>query len=182
MFYNVCHTVSVICCTRIKWHTYGKVYLLAVFFQLPEHTIWHGFSPHSLIFYLHATYSCLPNTFYPSGKHPHFTRVCWTKQVRWAFSLLFVSYQLLFPKACELSVALLKGSCLEAPGNIFSIRWYRTRLPSTPGKPLSWPPKTLCRRKMGSVLGSQLKQSCGSLQNWSIKLGGTRYLQYCFYI
>lgn len=147
--------MSVICCTRIKWHTYGKVYLLAVFFQLPKHTIWHDFSPHSFIFHLHATYSCLPDTFYPSGKHPLFAKVCWIKQVRWTFSLLFVSYQSLFPKACELSVALLKGPCLEAPGNIFSIGWCRMRLPSTPDKPLHLPKLSVGERwVLYSVLNS----------------------------
>lgn len=50
--------------------------------------------------------------------------------------LLLLSYQLLFPKACELSVAFLKGSCWATHRNIFSIWWCRIRLPSTPDKSL----------------------------------------------
>lgn len=91
----------------------------------------------SFIFELHATYSCLPGTYYPSGKCPFFCKGLLNQAGQMGnLFLLLVSYQLLFPKACELSVAFLKGSCWATHRNIFSIWWCRIWSPSTPDKSL----------------------------------------------
>lgn len=138
VFYNVMsHSVTVICCTRIRWHTCGKVYLFAIFFQLSKHIIWHDFFPPLFHFWIACYLLLLAWYFLPFWQASFFCKGLLNRagQMGTLF-LLLVSYQSLFPKACELSVALLKGSCWETHRNIFHIWRCRIRLPSTPDKPL----------------------------------------------
>lgn len=139
MFYNVTsHSVTAICCTRIRWHTYGKVYLFAIFFQLSKHIIWHDFPPPPVFHFWIACYVLLLAWYFlPFWQASFFCKgLLYQAGQMGNLFLLLLSYQLLFPKACELSVAFLKGSCWATHRNIFSIWWCRIRLPSTPDKSL----------------------------------------------
>lgn len=58
------------------------------------------------------------STFLASSLHS-FAKVCWSKQIRWTITFFWLSHVSFSPKACELSVALLKGSCWETQEYIF---------------------------------------------------------------